>query len=191
LSKPGRRYRLERWALVLHEFWDYGPDGSICYGRREQCAGSSNRLFVPGTPAVAANAAGYIVEPETIMLPFAGRRILLVEDNARLRDTTESILKSLGHNVVAASNAAEALDIWSSDNCFDIVFSDVVMPGHMNGVELALTLLADSPKLKVLLTSGFVDPANASDLLRDAKLPMIHKPYRKAELAAQLEQLIS
>jgi YesN/AraC family two-component response regulator len=60
----------------------------------------------------------------------------------------------------------------------------------MNGIELVLTLMADSPKLKVLLTSGFFDPANANGVMRDAKLPILHKPYRKAELAAQLNQLI-
>jgi signal transduction histidine kinase/CheY-like chemotaxis protein len=114
------------------------------------------------------------------------RRILLVEDNAGLRETATSMLTTLGHEVVAAAEAAEAMSIWQTDRRFDLVFSDVIMPGGMNGVELVLALRDQAPDLKVLLTSGFSDPAGASETIRKAGLPLIQKPYRKADLIAHL-----
>lgn len=125
------------------------------------------------------------------MLPTRRRRILLVEDNHPLREATQAILASLGHDVATAGDASEALDIWSSDRRFDLVFSDVVMPGHMNGVQLVQTMMAQAPGLKVLLTSGFADPANANDVIRNAQLPLIQKPYRKSALVAQLASLLT
>lgn len=125
------------------------------------------------------------------MQPSRRRRILLVEDNYRLREATQAILASLGHDVATAADASEALDIWNADRGFDLVFSDVVMPGTMNGVQLVLAMMAEAPGLKVLLTSGFADPANANDVIRDAQLPMIQKPFRKSALVAQLAHLLT
>ena len=150
-------------------------------------AGTTVRLFLPRSVELPKLLD---VAPEAAIVLSERRRILLVEDNARLRDTARATLKVLGHEVVAAANAAEAMEVWEKDKQFDLVFSDVVMPGEKNGVELVLTLMAEAPRLKVLLTSGFADPANANDLIRDAQLPLIHKPYRKAELAAKLNMLL-
>jgi len=117
-------------------------------------------------------------------------RILLVEDNVDLRHTTTSLLRALGHEVVAANDADEALEIWRTDKRFDIVFSDVIMPGSMNGVELVLALRREAPALKLLLTSGYADPGGALDTIRAEGLRLIPKPYRKADLVSNLAALL-
>jgi len=113
-------------------------------------------------------------------------RILLVEDNERLRGTTERLLRLLGYEVSATAGACEAMAALEQGQHFDLVFSDVGLPGAMNGVQLVQAMQARDRELKAVLTSGYsenVDTVGEVDRLR---LPMIRKPYRKADLAACL-----
>ena len=109
---------------------------------------------------------------------IAGKTILLVEDNDLVRAFADGLLADLGYEVVSVGSADEALAQLAARK-FDLVLSDIVMPG-MSGIELARSVNADSPRLPVLLATGYSD-----DLLKGAaaEFRVISKPYGPVELA--------
>lgn len=120
--------------------------------------------------------------------PAAGARVLVVEDDALVRDHVVALLRSLGHETVAAGNGTEALSVLTGDDSFDLLFSDVMMPGGISGAQLADAARRIRPGLPVLLTSGYPDdalPRGATDTPL-----LLAKPYRRAELQAALEQAL-
>jgi signal transduction histidine kinase len=125
--------------------------------------------------------------------PIAGtgnERILLVEDNDAVRRVVARQLEELGYSVVTASNAADALLALAGDDGIDLMFTDVVMPGGMNGFELGRQARICRPALKVLHTTGFTRPV---DDVSDTKGPPPHvltKPYRKANLAIKVREVL-
>jgi PAS domain S-box-containing protein len=116
----------------------------------------------------------------------AGKTVLVVEDNADVASFAASLLETLGYATLRAANAEEALTLLTNDDDVNAVFSDVVMPGPMNGVQLASTLRLRYPHLAVVLASGY------SDVLVDWKgqavAEVLSKPYRLDDLAAALER---
>ncbi len=111
-------------------------------------------------------------------------RILVVEDDALVRDHVVALLQSLGHQTVQAGHGAAALEVLRGDGKFDLLFSDVMMPGGMSGIDLAKAARKIVPGLPVLLTTGFSDQAHAA-FTPDAPL-VLAKPYRRADLEAAL-----
>ncbi len=112
--------------------------------------------------------------------------ILLVDDEALVRDATVEMLTDLGHLVIPAASATEALDILAHASLPDLVISDYLMPG-MNGAELAAEIRRRYPNLPILLATGYASLAGNS--MPD--LPLLPKPYRQSELAATIERLTS
>jgi CheY-like chemotaxis protein len=88
--------------------------------------------------------------------------------------------------VVTAQDAAQALERLKNGERVDLVFSDVVMPGGMSGIELARAARAQRPDIRVLLTSGYVGDQPISK----GEFPLIDKPYERAALAAKLRELL-
>ena len=113
-------------------------------------------------------------------------RILLVEDNEEVGNFAETLLGELGYTVVRARDGNEAMERTERDGRFDLVFTDVVMPG-MTGLELASKLKQRHPRLPVVLTTGYSDRI-ASTGAED--YPLICKPYRLETLAATLEKAL-
>jgi CheY-like chemotaxis protein len=112
-------------------------------------------------------------------------KILVVEDNDELRELASQLVEGLGYSVCSASTGAEAIATFAKDPKIDILFTDVLMPGGMNGFELAVEIRRTRPEVAILVTSGF--PGN---LLPSAQqhggFEMIPKPFTQAELAAAL-----
>jgi CheY-like chemotaxis protein len=112
-------------------------------------------------------------------------RVLMVEDDHDVMDVTSAILRDLGYEVLCAEAGADAIRMLRNDNRFDLLFSDVMMPGGISGVELAREAKQLCSGIKVLLTSG-----NAADALSrhgaEGEFPVIGKPFRRAELAQYL-----
>jgi CheY-like chemotaxis protein len=111
--------------------------------------------------------------------------LLLVEDNEELARATQALLESFGCKVQRVRNAGEALQAVGTDRGFDVVLSDVVMPGEVDGVQLARQLLRLFPRLPVVLISGF-SPALAGD----HGFVVLHKPCTPEVLVAALRQAI-
>lgn len=113
-------------------------------------------------------------------------RILLVEDDDMVRVHVMAQLIDLGYEVVAASTAAEALDRLRETSAFDLLFTDIVMPGGMNGRELADEARRINPSLPVLFTSGYAENAIVHHGRLDPGVQLLPKPYRRRDLAAKL-----
>jgi signal transduction histidine kinase len=139
-------------------------------------------LPVIGAPAVAPRAP--IVRSEEAT---GSERILVVEDDPSLLALAVDTLESLGYNVTTARNAASALRRLKGTQSFELLFSDVVMPGGVSGLDLARRARSRNPDLKVLLTSGFIG-AEAIDWADE--YPMIDKPYDPLSLAAKVRSVL-
>jgi CheY-like chemotaxis protein len=128
---------------------------------------------------------------ERAFWPASGHEtILVVEDDEDVLMVAAESLRELGYQIVTAANAAEALDLLRGDQPVDLLFSDVIMPGGMNGAQLAVEARGIRPTLKVLLTSGYT----AAALNREHGLPdnldVVEKPYQREELAKKLRLVI-
>ncbi len=153
--------------------------------RIESAPGSGTvvRLCLPHSPdAIAEEAAPALVPP---LREAAGEEtVLLVEDDEQVLGMAVESLQELRYAVVVARNAAEALEQLRGGRRIDLLFTDVVMPGGMNGAELAGEARRLRPGLRVLLTSGYVGEAGIGQECGD--LPLLGKPYRRDELAETL-----
>lgn len=112
--------------------------------------------------------------------------ILVVEDQAEVAELASAMLEDVGYAVIRASNGAEALERLKENAQVDLVFSDVVMPGTVNGVALARRLATTHPQLKVLLASGYSPEYYGST----EDFPLLGKPYRRAELLDRVRSLL-
>jgi CheY-like chemotaxis protein len=116
-------------------------------------------------------------------------RILLVEDDDEVAALVSEMLDQLGYHVTRAASAAAALGALSDGRSVDIVFSDVMMPGGMNGVELAREIQRRRSDMPILLTSGFSGAAIHE--AKEAGVQILSKPYRIEELALALDAVKS
>lgn len=123
-------------------------------------------------------------------LPTGSETILIVDDESGLLQLAEVYLNELGYKTYVAENAQQALKIFSEHSDIDCLFSDVVMPGGMNGYELAASLTQLKPQLKVLLSSGFTSKSIVKDGGNAFNKAILNKPYRKSELAKRIRQLL-
>jgi CheY-like chemotaxis protein len=114
--------------------------------------------------------------------------VLVVEDDEIILETTIENLHDLGYRTLRASDAAEAMAIIRSAAHIDIMFSDVVMPGRMNGVDLAIEARRIRPDIRIALTSGY-SPTALDDIPAD--VPMLPKPYLQADLSTTLRRISS
>jgi len=112
--------------------------------------------------------------------------ILVVEDDAALRAYTMESLRELGYRVLEAASAAAALDILGNDRDVNLLFTDVVMPGGVNGRELANEAMRRQPDLKVLFTTGYTRNAIVHHGRLDPGVHLISKPFSFAELANRI-----
>ncbi|TPG52360.1 response regulator [Roseomonas nepalensis] len=151
--------------------------------------GTSVRLFFP--PSVDAPAEEPAPASNKVPLRPAsnGETVLLVEDDEQVLAMAVESLEELRYTVILAHNAREALDHIRGPARIDIMFSDVVMPGGMNGAQLAVEARRLRPELKVLLTSGYVgEPLTSKPIADD--LDVLNKPYRRDELAQKLRVVL-
>jgi CheY-like chemotaxis protein len=116
--------------------------------------------------------------------------VLAVEDDEEVLELTVVALKDLGYTVLTAANAGNALEILRSASKIDVMFSDVIMPGGMNGAQLAIEARRIRPGLKVLLTSGYTAEALTKEHGMPDDLEVLPKPYRHEDLANKLRLVI-
>ena len=109
------------------------------------------------------------------------RNILVVEDDDQVAETVCGMLEELGHTPRRARSASEALDFLDRNGPFDLVFSDIVMPGGKSGIELARELETRAPGLPVLLTTGYSGGDNV-----EISRPLLRKPYQMPELRSAI-----
>jgi CheY-like chemotaxis protein len=145
--------------------------------------GSTFRLYLP---RLLGDMAEEESPRQTELTQASGETVLAVEDNAALRRVVVRQLTELGYRVMEAANVTDALEMLASEKV-DLLFSDVVMPGALDGYALARQATALWPGIKVLLTSGF--PVTRGIGTSTAPTPtrqLLSKPYRRDELARAL-----
>jgi nitrogen-specific signal transduction histidine kinase/ActR/RegA family two-component response regulator len=151
--------------------------------------GTVVRLYLPRAKDVAIAVHAPAAEPAE--LPTGTETILLVEDDPLVRTYTQTQLTALGYRVVAAENAQRAIEEVEQGCRPDLLFTDMVMPGRMNGRDLAEHLCRRWPDLKVLYTSGYAHntfertPEDAGQLKH-----LLGKPYRRRDLAIKVREVL-
>lgn len=116
--------------------------------------------------------------------------ILVVEDDVLVRNLVAAYLRECGFDVIEANSADEAIRVLQADVAVDIVFSDIQMPGSMDGFGLVRWVRRERPRLKVILTSGAAHTAKAAgDLCEHG--PILAKPYDHAELERHIRGLLA
>ena len=147
--------------------------------------GTTVKLYLPRSGADAAQQ-----EPSTEDVDIDGTgRILLVEDNPNVRQTALRQLTDLGYEVIESEDAQAALEKIRSSVEFDLLLTDVVMPGGMNGYELAAEAKNIRPGIKVLFTSGYTELA-ATGRETGRSGPLISKPYTKKALGRVIRSVL-
>ncbi len=150
--------------------------------------GTTVRLFLPrhaAGPAVAPELTG-TVAPTPLR---GGERILLVEDDDRVRQFSRDAVADLGYTVTAAADGATALSLLDQLPDFAVLFTDVVMPG-MSGTELAAAAKARKPGLRILYTTGYAHEAIAREGLLEPGAEVLPKPFTVAQLAQKLRDVL-
>lgn len=171
---------------------------SMVYGFARQSGG---HVTVESTPAVGTTMSLYLpaatrkpnapakAVQDLDNVPAGSERILLVEDNEDILEVTSGMLTKLGYRVRSAPNGAEAIRMLEKCQNFDLLLSDIVMPGGISGVELAHEARRLRKGIKILLTSGY-----AGDVLERHRaleqFPFIRKPFRRADLAQRLRSIL-
>ncbi|MBR0742117.1 PAS domain S-box protein [Bradyrhizobium liaoningense] len=153
----------------------------------EEGHGTTIKMYLP--PGKTPTAAGEGVTAAAI--EGGHETILVVEDDRLVRDYVLAQLHALGYVTLQAANAAEALAIVATGKPFDLLFTDVIMPGKMNGRQLADELMKTRPDLKVVYTSGYTENAIIHHGRLDSGVMLLAKPYRKSDLARIIRKALS
>ncbi len=172
---------------------------SMVYGFAKQSGGQARiqsepgngtvvRLYLPR--AIVAEVAPGAAPATGAELPKGKETVLFVEDDPMVRQYTGQQIVGLGYKVITAENAVEALVLVETGAAPDLLFTDVVMPGGMNGRQLALRLRQRWPNLRVLYTSGYAHGRLTIDGKSVPSKYVLSKPYRRAELAAKLRDAL-
>jgi signal transduction histidine kinase len=149
-------------------------------------AGTTVALYLPATTRQPDAEQDTI---ETQALPTGSERVLVVDDNEDLLNVTSAMLSTFGYQVSCAHNGAEALRTLQSDQPFELLFSDIVMPNGMNGIELAREAKRLRKDIKILLTSGYAEGV----LQRNkavGEFSIIDKPFSLADLARRVRSTL-
>ena len=117
--------------------------------------------------------------------------ILVVEDDEALRQIPVTILREQGYKVVEAQDGKEAIRRLKDGQPFDLLFTDVVLPGGINGFEIADQAKGIQPNIKILYTTGYADNAVVQNGNLDSRVPVINKPYRRAELLEKVRAMLN
>lgn len=144
--------------------------------------GTTVTIYLPRTVGAVAAPAPRREEERT----GGNERILLVEDNREVQEVTAAFLEELGYRVSIAENADAALKRLAKEDDIELVFSDVVMPGPMNGIALARQVRSAYPHIAVLLTTGYAPQQQ----MLDETLAVLRKPYRLATLSTMLRDTL-
>ena len=153
----------------------------------EEGHGTTIKMYLPpGTGAAPVSEAALAPDVEG-----GHETILVVEDDKLVRDFVLTQLHSLGYVTLDAANGAEALAIVEAGHEFDLLFTDVIMPGAINGRQLADEMQKSRPGLKVLFTSGYTENAIIHHGRLDSGILLLAKPYRKSDIAMMIRKALA
>ena len=153
----------------------------------EEGHGTTVRIYLPQVSGAAASAE----VPRGTSLEGGHEAILIVEDDSLVRTFVVGQIKSLGYHTLTAVDAAEAMAVIDSPSEIDLLFTDMIMPGSMNGRDLVDAALKRRPSLKILFTSGYSNEVIIHHGHLDAGVLLLAKPYRKSDLARMIRAALA
>lgn len=153
----------------------------------QEGVGTTVRLYLPRAMSDEDEATAY--EPGELVASVA--RILYVEDDDLVRGHVLSQLRSLGYKVTEARNAREALAALSHTDEFDLLLTDIIMSGGMNGRDLAEVAVKRAPHLRVLFTSGYAQAGVIHDERLEQGIDFIAKPFRSSDLNFKIQKVLA
>jgi CheY-like chemotaxis protein len=148
--------------------------------------GTTVKLYLPRSLALETASS----LPTARMIVTGRETVLLVDDDDIVRATVNAMLAELGYTVIEAPGGTEALAILQQGEKIDLLFTDVVMPGPLNGRKLADEARKLDPTLRVLYTSGYTENAIVHHGQLDPGVEMLSKPYSREELGAKLRRVL-
>ena len=151
----------------------------------EEGHGTTVRIYLPQVSDAGAGLSRS-TDPKS-----SREAILVVEDDNLVRTFVVGQIKSLGYHALTAIDAAEALAVIDSPRGIDLLFTDMIMPGSMNGRQLADAAQQRRPSLKVLFTSGYSNEAIIHGGHLDAGVLLLPKPYRRSDLARMIRAALA
>jgi signal transduction histidine kinase len=171
---------------------------SMVYGFAQQSGGHVSIKSKEGEgttvsiilPAVVSQQPEAAATPVTLVASPGKERVLVVEDAPAMLQFVSAQLLSLGYEVTAVADGPDAVALLRKDNAFDVLFTDIVLPRGMSGVELARAAQAINPDLKIVYTSGYAEEVFQQHGRIDADIPLLRKPYRRKELADVLRSVL-
>jgi PAS domain S-box-containing protein len=149
----------------------------------EEGHGTTIKIYLPRSTGAGQSAGEAAPQAE---VERGDETVLVVEDDALVRKYVVTQVASLGYATLEAANAAEALSLIDDGADIDLLFTDVIMPGAMNGRQLVDEALTRRPSLKTLFTSGYTENAIIHHGRLDPGVLLLAKPYRKPELARMI-----
>ena len=154
----------------------------------EEGHGTTVKLYLPAATGVPEALSAEAGAPGT---EHGDESILIVEDDALVREYVMTQIGRFGYHTMAAGNAAEALAIIDGPEHVDLLFTDVIMPGGLNGRQLATEAQKRRPRLKVLYTSGYTENAIVHHGRLDAGVLLLPKPYLSSDLARMIRTALA
>jgi CheY-like chemotaxis protein len=150
-------------------------------------AGTTFRLYLP----IAIEHIPVSTSTATEAPRGGVEKILLIEDDKSLRGAVHQALQNYGYTVIAADSGDAAQAVWAEhEEQFDLLLTDMVMPGGMTGVELAELLRGKKPSLRVILTSGYSRELSGSGAAKEKGLTFMHKPFSLRVLAETVRKCL-
>jgi PAS domain S-box-containing protein len=160
--------------------------GGAMHIETEVGKGTTIFLFFPSSSEVMERHAD---QPER-MAQKGSETILIVEDQPEVMELTSIVLKEAGYKILTAGNAKEAMRVAEMNPHIDVLFSDIIMPGGMNGVTLAHEMSRMRPDIKILLTTGYSENTMDQTTTRPSRWPVLQKPYRPSGLMTAMRETI-
>ncbi len=149
--------------------------------------GTTIKLYMPRSQE---DLAQDVTKEELKKIASGSERILVVEDNENVREISVTILCQKGYEVVTAVDGKEAIKHLKDERHIDLLFTDVVLPGGIDGIEIAEQAKQLQPNIKVLFTSGYAENSIVHNGELDPSVTFVNKPYRRAELLEKVRHIL-
>ncbi len=170
---------------------------SMIYGFAKQSGGHANIYSEPGHGTTAkiylprSEVIAEVISPEKYTgVKSEDKTILVVEDDIDMRTLAVALLSSMGFTIREAKDGPSALNSIDIEGPVDLLLTDVVLPGGLNGVELSSKINVQYPSIKTLFMSGYTEDAFSENKLLKENAVLLHKPFRKADLADKIQQVL-
>lgn len=197
MSADVRAHAFEPFFTTKAQGSGTGLGLATCYAVVQQCGGAITLDSIPGQGTtvqvffpLSDAPPVHVGDSAAAAAPRGDETILLVEDEAKVRDVTARLLRDRGYTVIEASDGLEALDaLERTEPAPDLLLTDVVMP-NLGGKELARRVLAQKPEIRVLYTTGYTDDADLQRAMRTGELTILEKPYSASQLESRVREVL-